>query len=251
MGIAEDLGVAHVGRERLLQTEGDQPPGRQPQADHTGHHGPQDPPAPPVSGGHGPTASVQHPRQVGIQEQPHHSTYGCEHRRDQMTEQRGGDEYGGQRPMSPGAQTGGHDAEEQQGERKAQGERELTGQRGQEVSPVDREARLEQERQRCRGQTGGPWGTQTGEAAEGPGADGQEQAAEDRDQFERHRVGREDIEEDGDQSREREVEGVERKTVIPTRVPSRQLPMGQQVGLEERRKRDVRPRIAACGGRVQ
>ena len=92
---------------------------------------------------------------------------------------------------------------------------------------------------------------QAGQAAEGPGAERQEEAAEDRDQLEGDVVGDERVEDDGDQAGKREVEGVEGEAVVPARVPPGQLAVGQQVRFEERRQGDVGPGVAPGRGGVE
>ena len=80
----------------------------------------------------------------------------------------------------------------------------------------------------------GPGSRSPARLAEGPGAQGQEEAAEDGDELEGDVVGDEGVEQDGDQPGQREVEGVEGEAVVPARVPSGHLAVGQQVRLRGR-----------------
>ena len=68
-----------------------------------------------------------------------------------------------------------------------------------------------------------------GQAAERPGADGQGERAQHRDQLEGHVVVDDRVEEHGDQPGEGEVEGVEGEAVVPGRVPAGELAVGQEV----------------------
>ncbi len=152
-----------------------------------------------------------------------------------MAEQGHGEQHAGQHAEPPGAQAPADDAEEEQPDREAQREGELAGQRGEQVAAVDGEAGLEQEGQGGGGQARRQRVAQSGQAAERPGADGQEHAAEDGHQLEGHVVGEEGVEEDDDQTRQREVEGVEGVAVVPAGVPAGEASLGQEVVLEEGR----------------
>ena len=97
----------------------------------------------------------------------------------------------------------------------------------------------------------GPGSRSPASLAERPGAQGQQEAAEDGDQLEGDVVGDDGVEEDRDQAGQREVEGVEGEPVVPARVPSGHPAVGEQVRLEERRQRDVGTRVATRRRRVR
>ena len=150
--------------------------------------------------------------------------------------------------MPAGAESARHQPEEDEGDREAEREGVLAGEGGEEVPPVDGEARLEEEGEGRRGETGRPRVAQPCEPPERPRAHRQEEGAEDGHQLEGDVVADERVERDGEHPWQREVKRVERKSVVPTGVPPGQLPVWQQVRLQELRERDVRPGVPAGGG---
>ncbi len=250
MGESEDLGVAHVGGVGLAEGERDEPPGGQPGADRAGDDGPGQSARPPSPGRSAAEPRPETAAEVRVEEQPDPRANRREQGGDQVAEQGRGEQDGGQRPVASGAEARGDHPEEQEREREAEGEGELSGQGGEEVAPVDREAGLEEEGEcGCR-QAGRGGVTQPGQAAEGPGADREEQGAEHGDQFEGHVIGHHRVEQDGDQPGQREVEGVHREAVVPARVPAGQQAVGQEMGLEERREDHVCAGVPSRGGGV-
>ncbi len=179
--------------------------------------------------------------------EPDHRPDRGEDRRDEVAQQRGGEQDRCQRPVPACAQTGRHHPEEEQGEGEREGERELAGECREQVAPVDREARLEEEGERGRREAPGARVAQPCQPTEGESADREQQCSEDGDQLEGDVVGHHRVKADGDQAREREVEGVEREAVVPARIPAGELAVGEQVGLEEGGQCHVRPGVAAGG----
>ncbi len=137
--------------------------------------------------------------------------------------------------MPAGAESARHQPEEDESDREAEREGVLAGEGGEEVPPVDGEARLEEEGEGRRGQAGRPRVAEPCEPPERPRAYRQEEGAEDGHQLEGDVVGDERVEPDGEHPRQREVEGVERESVVPTGVPPGQLPVRQQVRLQRTR----------------
>ena len=193
-------------------------------------------------------AAPERAQQVGVEHQPDDRARCREQCGQEVAEEGGGEEDRRERAVSPGAQAGRDDPEEHQRDREAEREGELAGEGREEVPPVDGEARLEEER-KCRGgQARRPRVAQPGELPEGPGTHREEECPEDGHQLEGDVVVDERVEHDGDQSRQREVEGVEGKAVVPARVPPGQPAVRQQIGLQIRRQRDVCPGVTARGG---
>ena len=75
-------------------------------------------------------------------------------------------------------------------------------------------------------------------------ATGKRDRSEDRHELERDVPGDHVAPESREQVREREVEGEERKAVVPSGVPTRQVEMRKKVGAQERRDRNVRSGVA-------
>ncbi len=151
--------------------------------------------------------------------------------------------------MAAGTEPGGHHAQEHKGERETEREGELPGQGGQEIAAVDGEARFEQKGQGGRGQATRPRITQTGQASKHPRRQGQGQRAEYRHQLEGDVITHDAVEQHGEQTWQREVEGVHREAVVPARIPASQVAVGEKVRLQELGQQHMRTRIAAgCGG---
>ena len=100
------------------------------------------------------------------------------------------------------------------------------------------------------GQTGGAGIPQAGQPAESPGAHGQGERPEHGDDLESDVVAHHRVDQNGDQTGQREVEGVEGKAVVPARVPPGESAVGEQLGLHESGHGHVRPGVTAGGGGV-
>ena len=135
----------------------------------------------------------------------------------------------GQRPVPARVEAAGDHAQEQQGERQADRERELPGQGGRDVAPVDGERPVEEERHADHRQQGRSGEAHTGQAAEGPGGQREGDHAEDGDQLEGDAVGQHQVEEHDHQGGEREVEVVGGEAVVPVGGPPGDAPVGEQV----------------------
>ena len=142
------------------------------------------------------------------------------------------------------------EAQEQDGQREAEGERVLPRQRREEVAAVNGEGVVEEERQGRRGQQRGEGRTQAEEAATGPRADREQDGSEDRAQLERDAVGDDPAADRDEEVGQGEVEGVEREAVVPARVPAGQVAVAHQ-HLEVLGHRDVRARVASGGRGVR
>ncbi len=152
-------------------------------------------------------------------------------------------------PVPSGAQSSGHEPEEQECEGDAQRIGVFAGQGGEEVPPVDRVRVVEEEAQRERGQRSRKGTAQAEEPPHGPRRDREQERSEHGDPLERQGVGNDVAEQSPDEIRQDEVVGVEREPVVPTRVPPGELTVVQQVRLQERRHGVVTPVVASCRNR--
>ncbi len=249
--------VAHGRRVGVLESEGDEPPSREQQAD---AHGRGSPPHGARRGdglGRLVVAPQRKPRvgnaPAGRQELDDRQNAGAAqgvHSRDDVREDAAGQHD--RRPPAVSALPDGtrEEAQEQDGEREAERERILPRQRREEVAAVNGERVVEEERQGGRGQKGWKWRTQAEEATTGPRTDWEEDGSEDRAHLECDVVGDDPAADRDEEVGQREVEGVEGETVVPARVPASQVAVAQQ-HLEVLGHRDVRARVASGGGGVR
>ncbi len=116
-----------------------------------------------------------------------------------------GEQHRGEGAVATRVEALEHHPEVQQRQAERDRERELPRQRGRDVPAVDREAPVEEERQRRHREHGGRREAGARHAPERVGADGQGHHAEDRDQLERHAVRQPDQGERHDGPGQREV----------------------------------------------
>ena len=152
-GEAQHLGVAHVGGVGLPGGEGHEPPRGQ------ARRRPRRPPpttpgaATSVAGPAGPGPPGGRPRSTSASSSSHTTAPATANRAGIRWQSRvAANSTAASARCRPVRSPEADHAEEEQGERQAQREGELAGQGGEDVPPVDREARLEEEREGGRGQ---------------------------------------------------------------------------------------------------
>ena len=172
------------------------------------------------------------------------------HARDDVREHAAG-QHDRRPPAIPALPDGTREeSEEQDGQREAERERILPGQRREEVAAVNGERVVEEERQGGCGQKGGERRTEAEEATTGPRTHREHDGSEDRAHLERDAVGNDPAADRDEEVGQREVEGVEGETVVPAGVPAGQVAVAQQ-HLEVLRHGDVRARVASGRRRVR
>ncbi len=105
-----------------------------------------------------------------------------------MAQARQGQQHRRQRAVLAGAKPAHDHAEVEERQGQADGERELTRERGGDVAAVDREVAVEQEEHRCHGEQRRAGEGQVGQPAEGVGAERERDHAQDRHELERRPV---------------------------------------------------------------
>ena len=184
-----------------------------------------------------------------LHEDEEHPTRQGEERWDDVGQDARRQHDGGPAPVPARAQSASHQTEEEQGQRDAQRVGVFTGQGGEEVPPVDGERVIEEVAQGEGGYRAGIGPAHPEEPSHGPRGDGEQHGPEHRDPLERHRVGDDVTGQGGQQVRQDEVIGVEGEAVVPARVPTGQLAVGEESGPQEGRHGEVAAIVTAGGCR--
>ncbi len=159
-----------------------------------------------------------------------------------------GEHDGGPGPVPPRADPPGHETEEQKSQRDAQRVGVLTGQGREEIPAVNGVRVVEQVAQGEGGHGSGERPAHAEEPTHGPRGHREQHRSEHGDPLEGHGV-RDDIAaQGGQQVGQDEVIGIERKAVVPARIPAGQLAVPQEVGPQEGRH-GVVAAVVTTGGR--
>jgi len=187
---------------------------------------------------------------AGVETDHHDRADDREQRGDQVTEPDQGEEHGGHGSVLAGLQAAGDDPQVDQRQGEADGEGELARHRRGDVAAVDREAAVEEEEDRGRGQHRRAREPQPGQLAEGPGRRRHEHDPADHDQLEGHRIRQDDVQGEDRQERHHHVEVEGGGPGVPVGRPAAEPPVGQEVVPQVGARPDVGAHVAAGGGGV-